>query len=344
MAKRALITGVAGQDGSYLAKLLLEKGYEVYGAYRRSASADFSRLAELGVDKDVVRKPFELLEPLSILRLIEETKPDEVYNLAAQSFVSLSFEQPVYTAEADALGVTRLLECIRTANPKIRFYQASTSEMFGKPTEVPQTENTRFYPRSPYGVAKVYAHMITVNYRESYGMHCTSGILFNHESPLRGLEFVTRKISASLARVKLGQQEVLELGNLEAKRDWGFAGDYVDGMWRMLQRDIPEDYILATGQLRSVGDFFTTAAIAAGFEPEFVGAGKDLTAIDRKTGQTILRTNPDFYRPAEVDSTVGDASKAARDLGWVPQTSFEDMVGMMVEKDLERASKGILRI
>ncbi len=343
MAKRALITGVTGQDGAYLCKLLLEKGYKVYGAYRRSASADFGRLAELGIEKEVERVAFDLLESTNIHRVVDKVQPDEIYNLAAQSFVTLSFEQPVYTGEADALGVTRFLEAIRMVNLQTKFYQASTSEMFGMVQATPQNENTPFHPRSPYGVAKLYAHWISVNYRESYGMHCSSGILFNHESPLRGLEFVTRKITSSLARVKHGLQDYVELGNTEAKRDWGFAGDYVEGMWRMVQQPEGDDYVLATGETHSVGEFVELAAKHAGFEVDWRGSGDNLTGIDKKSGKTILKTNPELYRPAEVDFLLGDCTKAREKLGWVPKVSFEELVAMMVEADLDKVSRGVLR-
>ena len=340
MAKTALITGVTGQDGAYLSKLLLEKGYEVHGAYRRTASTDFGRLAELGVEKDVKRVSFDLLESANILRVIERIQPDEVYNLAAQSFVALSFEQPIYTADADGLGAARILEAIRTFAPKARFYQASTSEMFGKVHAIPQTEETPFHPRSPYGVAKLYGHWITKNYRESYGMHACSGILFNHESPLRGTEFVTRKITATLALMRHGKADILELGNLDAKRDWGFAGDYVEGMWRMLQTDEPDDFVLATGRTETVRDFVAYAAKAAGFDLEWDGDD----ARDRATGRPIVRVNPEFHRPAEVDLLLGDATKAKEKLGWVAKVNLEGLVTMMVEADLDKAARGVLKL
>ena len=344
MAKRALITGVTGQDGAYLCKLLLEKGYEVFGAYRRSASADFSRLAELGVQDEVERVAFDLLESTNIHRVIDKVRPDEIYNLAAQSFVTLSFEQPVYTGEADALGVTRILEAMRMVDLQAKFYQASTSEMFGKVQAVPQNESTPFHPRSPYGVAKLYAHWIAINYREAYGMHCSSGILFNHESPLRGIEFVTRKITTSLARVKHGLQEYVELGNLEAKRDWGFAGDYVEGMWRMVQQPEPDDYVLSTGETHSVGEFVEVTAKHCGFDVEWQGSGETLSGIDRKSGKTILRTNPSLYRPAEVDFLLGDCTKARQKLGWERKVGFEELAHMMMEADLKKAAQGTLRV
>lgn len=342
MAKRAFITGITGQDGAYLSKLLLEKGYEVFGAYRRSASVNLWRLEELGITRQVNLIPFDLLEFSNIVRALEKVQPDEFYNLAAQSFVAVSFEQPLYTGDVDALGVTRILEAIRMVNPKIRFYQASTSEMFGMVSEVPQSEKTPFYPRSPYGVAKLYGHWITVNYRESFGIHATSGILFNHESPLRGQEFVTRKITSSLARIKYGQQEVLELGNLEAQRDWGFAGDYVEGMWQMLQQDHADDYVLATGQTQTVRRFIDLAAKAMEMELEWSGEAEKTQAKDAKTGKTVIRINPEFYRPAEVDLLLGSPKKAQEKLGWKMQVSFDQLVTVMVKADLKKASSGKL--
>lgn len=342
MAKRALITGITGQDGAYLSKLLLEKGYEVWGAYRRSASVNLWRLEELGIAQEVRLVALDLLEYSNVRRTLEKVQPDELYNLAAQSFVALSFEQPLYTADVDALGVGRLLESIREVNPEVRFYQASTSEMFGKVRETPQNERTPFYPRSPYGVAKLYGHWITVNYRESYGIHASSGILFNHESPLRGQEFVTRKITSSLARIRYGQQEVLELGNLEAMRDWGFAGDYVEGMWRMLQQPEADDYVLATGVTTKVRTFVEHAARAAGFEISWEGEGLGEVGRDQD-GRVIVRVNPEYHRPAEVDLLLGDPAKARARLGWEPRVDLEGLVHMMVEKDLERVANGKLR-
>ena len=343
MAKKALITGVTGQDGAYLCRHLLGLGYEVYGAYRRTASSDFWRLAELGVDADVKRVAFDLLEDTNILRSVEKVAPDEIYNLAAQSFVGFSFEQPLYTGQADALGPARILEAIRHINPKIRFYQASTSEMFGKVQESPQNEHTPFYPRSPYGVAKLYAHWMTVNYRESYGIHATSGILFNHESPLRGLEFVTRKITSTLAKIRFGLAETLELGNVDALRDWGFAGDYVDGMHRMVQHEVADDFVLATGEMHTVREFVNLAAGAADMPLEWSGAGVNETAVDTASGKTIVRINPEFYRPAEVERLLGNAAKAWRTLDWLPKTKLPALVGMMMEADLRRAASGSLQ-
>ena len=284
----------------------------------------------------------DLLEFSNILKVLQKIQPDEIYNLAAQSFVGASFEQPLYTAEVDGLAVTRFLECIRLVNPKIRFYQASTSEMFGKVQAIPQTETTPFYPRSPYGVAKLYGHWITINYRESYDLYACSGILFNHESPLRGLEFVTRKITASLARIKHGQQEVLELGNMEAKRDWGFAQDYVRGMWLMLQQEQADDYVLATGKTSTVQEFVNWAAQAADMPLEWEGEGETLHARERSSGKVRVQINSDFYRPAEVDLLVGSPAKAQAQLGWTPEVQVEQLVAMMMEADLRRASKGNL--
>jgi GDPmannose 4,6-dehydratase len=318
-AKRALITGITGQDGSHLADLLLEKGYEVFGMVRRSSTESFERISHL-VDR-VTLVQADLLDQPSLVGAIEEAQPSEIYNLAAQSFVPTSWKQPVLTAEFTAVGVTRMLEAMRRVDPSIRFYQASSSEMFGKVREIPQTETTPFYPRSPYGVAKVYGHFITVNYRESYGLFAVSGILFNHEGPRRGLEFVTRKISDGLARIKLGLADELRLGNLDAKRDWGYAGDYVEAMWMMLQADEPEDYVIATGEEHSVREF---AEIA------FEHAGVDM-------GKHVL-VDPEFLRPAEVDHLVGDATKAREKLGWEPRVSFRELVELMVDADLERLS------
>jgi GDPmannose 4,6-dehydratase len=341
--RRALITGISGQDGAYLAKLLLEQGYEVFGAYRRSSSSSLWRLEELGIRQAVRPVLLDLAEFNNILRTLDRIRPDEIYNLAAQSFVGASFEQPIYTAEVTGTAVTRLLESIRTVNPAIRFYQASTSEMFGKVQAVPQREDTPFYPRSPYGVAKLYGHWITVNYREAYGVHACSGILFNHESPLRGLDFVTRKITATLAEIRAGRAQVLELGNLEARRDWGFAGDYVLGMWLMLQHPVADDYVLATGETHTVRAFVTWAAEAAGFELRWEGTAEGERGIDVGSGRELVRVNPAFYRPAEVDLLVGDAGKARTVLGWAPGTSVRQLVQAMVEADLRRASRGAIQ-
>lgn len=340
MARRALVTGITGQDGAYLARHLLACGYDVYGAYRRSASVNLWRLDELGVTRDVKLVPFDLIELSNIQRTLAKVQPDEVYNLAAQSFVGLSFEQPLYTADIDGLAPLRILESVRSLGLGARFYQASTSEMFGKVREIPQRETTPFHPRSPYGVAKLHGHWITVNYRESYGLHACCGILFNHESPLRGIEFVTRKITSSLARVRHGQQECLELGNLDAKRDWGFAGDYVEAMHAMLQRDEPEDFVVASGETHSVSEFVERAAAACGFDLEFEGEAEARRGIDRRSGRTIVRVNPELYRPAEVDLLIGDPTAAREKLGWQPKIGFEALVEAMVKADLERVASG----
>lgn len=336
MTKRALITGISGQDGAYLAKLLLEQGYEVFGGNRRTSSNNKWRLHELGILDDIRIIPLELLEMTNVMRVIEMVRPDELYNLAAQSAVSVSFEQPIYTAEVNALGTAKILEALRVVHPGCRFYQASTSEMFGKVAEVPQSERTPFHPRSPYAIAKLYAHFITVNYRESYGMFALAGILFNHESPFRGLEFVTRKITHGLARIRYGAQETVELGNLEGKRDWGYAEDYVRGMWLMLQQDNPDDYVLATGKNHSVLEFTEKAAEAMGFSLEWEGQDQDKKGIDRRNGKTIIRVNPELFRPAEVDALVGDASKAQAKLGWRPNMPFDQLVATMVRADMDR--------
>ena len=341
MAKRALITGITGQDGAYLAELLLKEGYEVFGAIRRGATFNSWRLEELGIADRVTLVPFELLEYANIQRAIRDVQPDEVYNLAAQSFVGTSFEQPIFTGDVDGLGVTRILEVLRDFAPEARFYQASTSEMYGEVQAVPQVETTPFYPRSPYAAAKLYAHWMTVNYRESYGMHASSGILFNHESPLRGTEFVTRKITSTFAKIKHGQADVLELGNMEAKRDWGFAGDFVRGMWLMLQQDEPDDYVLATGETWTVRHFCECAASAVGYQLVFEGEGEETRAIDKISGKVIIRTNPKFYRPAEVDLLIGSPEKAKSKLGWQRQVGFEELVEMMVKADLDRVSSGV---
>lgn len=340
--KTAVITGVTGQDGAYLAELLLGKGYKVYGAFRRTSSTNFWRLGELGVDQhpNLTLVEYDLTDLSTNIRLLQSTGADEVYNLAAQSFVGVSFEQPVTTAEITGIGAVNLLEAIRIVNPKIRFYQASTSEMFGKVQAIPQTEETPFYPRSPYGVAKLYAHWMTVNYRESYGIFGSSGILFNHESPLRGREFVTRKITDSMAKIRLGKLDVLELGNLDAKRDWGFAKEYVEGMWRVLQAQKPDTFVLATNRTETVRDFVTMAAKAAGFELAFQGSGENEVAIDRESGRTLVRVNPRFYRPAEVELLIGDAQKARRELGWEPKTTLEQLCAMMVKADIRRNELG----
>lgn len=340
--KTALITGISGQDGAYLARLLLNKGYRVYGTYRRTSSVNFWRIEELGVDKhpNLTLEEYDLTDLGCTLRLLERSGAEEVYNLAAQSFVGVSFEQPVTTAKITGIGALHLLEGIRIVNPKIRFYQASTSEMFGKVQAVPQNETTPFYPRSPYGVAKLYAHWMTVNYRESYGIFGCSGILFNHESPLRGREFVTRKITDTVAKIRLGKLDVLELGNLEAKRDWGYAKEYVEGMWRMLQVEQPDTYVLATNRTETVRDFVAMAFKAAGMPIEWRGEGLQEQGVERDSGRVLVRINPRFHRPAEVDLLIGDPAKAERDLGWKAKTSLEELCDMMVKADLERNARG----
>lgn len=322
MSGTALITGITGQDGAYLAKLLLEKGYQVHGMMRRSSTQTLERIAD--IRDEIAIHQGDLLDQLSLIRLLEETEPTEVYNLAAQSFVPTSWSQPILTGETTGLGVTRVLEAIRQVNPKIKMYQASSSEMFGKVQETPQTETTPFYPRSPYGVAKVYGYWITINYRESYNLFASNGILFNHESPLRGLEFVTRKITDGVARIKLGLQKELLLGNLEAKRDWGFAGDFVNAMWLMLQAEEPGDFVVATGEQHSVREFCEIAFSTVGLSLD------DYVGID-----------PRFYRPAEVETLLGNPAKAKSELGWEPQVTFEQLVTMMVEEDLKRVEREI---
>lgn len=340
--KSAVITGISGQDGAYLAQLLLEKGYKVYGTYRRTSSVNFWRIEELGIEKhpNLHLVEHDLQDIGSSIRLLQESGAVEVYNLAAQSFVGVSFDQPVLTAQITALGALNLLEAIRAVNPKIRFYQASTSEMFGLVQQVPQTEKTPFYPRSPYGVAKLYAHWITVNYRESYGIFGASGILFNHESPLRGREFVTRKITDSVAKINLGKLDVLELGNLDAKRDWGFAKEYVEGMWRMLQVDTPDTYVLATNRTETVRDFVGMAFKAIGVELGWSGSGLDEVGICKASGKVLVKINPKFHRPAEVDLLIGNPEKAKRELGWEPSTTLEELCEMMVRADLRRNEAG----
>lgn len=340
--KKAIITGITGQDGAYLTELLLAKGYEVHGTYRRSSSVNFWRLEELGVAShpNLHLVEYDLTDLGTTISMVQKIQPDEIYNLAAQSFVGVSFDQPTTTAQITGVGALHLLEAIRLINPKIRFYQASTSEMFGKVQAIPQIEETPFYPRSPYGVAKLYAHWITVNYRESYDIFGSSGILFNHESPLRGREFVTRKITDSVAKIKLGQLDVLELGNLDAKRDWGFAKEYVEGMWRMLQADQPDTFVLATNRTETVRDFVRMAFKGAGIDVEFRGSDQNETAVDTATGKTVMRINAKFHRPAEVDLLIGNPEKAERILGWKPQTTLEQLCQMMVEADLKRNERG----
>src|SRR5688572_1284340 len=340
--KAAVITGVSGQDGAYLAQLLLEKGYRVFGTYRRTSSVNFWRIEELGIrdHPNLELVEHDLTDLGASIRLFGNAGASEVYNLAAQSFVGVSFDQPVTTAQITGVGALTLLEAIRIVDPRIRFYQASTSEMFGKVQAVPQVETTPFHPRSPYGVAKLFAHWITVNYRESYGIFGSSGILFNHESPLRGREFVTRKITDAVAKIKLRKLDVLELGNIDAKRDWGFAKEYVDGMWRMLQADQPDTFVLATNRTETVRDFVSMAFKGAGITLEFSGSNEQETAVDASTGKTVMRINPRFYRPAEVDLLIVDPSHAHEVLGWRPQTTLEDLCQMMVDADLGRNERG----
>jgi GDPmannose 4,6-dehydratase len=336
--KVALVTGISGQDGAYLADLLLHKGYKVFGTYRRSSTVNFWRIKELGIEKhpNLQLVEFDLTDVSSCVRLIEFSQPDEVYNLAAQSFVGVSFEQPITTAEITGLGPLNLLEAIRIVNPKIKFYQASTSEMFGKVQAVPQIESTPFYPRSPYGVAKLFAHWMAINYRESYGIFASSGILFNHESPLRGKEFVTRKITDTVAKIALGQATTLFLGNMDAKRDWGFAKEYVEGMWLMLQQPESDSYILATNTTHPVREFVELAFSAVDIQLEWSGKETDEVGYDMKTGKALVKVDPKFYRPAEVDLLIGNPEKARTAMGWEAKTPLSELCRMMVEADLRR--------
>ena len=336
MNKRALITGISGQDGAYLSNFLLNKGYNVYGAVRRTSSINTGRLSELKVLDQINLVTMDLAEITNIQRVIEKVEPDEVYNLAAQSFVQTSFDQPIYTSEIDALGVTRILESIRMLGSKIKFYQASTSEMFGKVLDSPQNEGTAFYPRSPYGVSKLYGHWITVNYREAWDIHACSGILFNHESPLRGTEFVTRKISLGVAEIIKNKKKSISLGNLNAERDWGFAGDYVNAMWLMLQNKEANDYVIATGKTHSVRNFVEKAFNVVDIQIEWTLDNKIETGRCKKSGKILVDINKGYNRPSETDHLLGDASKAKRDLNWEPKTNFEELVEMMVKKDLIR--------
>lgn len=337
--KRALITGINGQDGSFLAELLLEKGYEVYGILRRKSVVDYGNVDHI---KDKIHFIYaDMTDVVSLISAMRISQADEVYNLAAQSFVATSWDQPILTANIDALGVTNMLEAIRTVNPKARFYQASTSEMFGKVQAIPQDENTPFYPRSPYGVAKLYGHWITKNYRESFGLFACSGILFNHEGERRGLEFVTRKITNTVARIKLGLEDHLELGNMDAKRDWGHSQDYVKAMWLMLQQDEPDDYVVATGVTRTVREFVEIAFKKVGIDIVFEGTGVDEVGKDKVTGKVLVKVNPKFFRPAEVELLIGSPKKAEEKLGWKREISFDDMVERMINKDLELTKKEI---
>ena len=335
--KKALITGITGQDGSYLAELLLEKGYQVFGLVRRKSSADYGNAEHLiGKVKFIYG---DMTDSISLINAMKISQADEVYNLAAQSFVGTSWEQPLATADIDAIGVTNLLEAIRIIKPSARFYQASTSEMFGLVQEIPQRETTPFYPRSPYGVAKLYGHWITKNYRESYDMHASSGILFNHESERRGIEFVTRKITNSVAKISLGIQEKLELGNMDAKRDWGHAKDYVNAMWLMLQQEKADDYVVATGETHTVREFVELAFAEVGIEIEWQGKEENEIGINKLNGKTVVCINPDFYRPAEVELLLGSPEKAEKHLGWVRQVSFNELIKLMVKNDLELIRK-----
>lgn len=340
--KTAIITGITGQDGAYLAELLLQKGYAVYGTYRRTSSVNFWRIEELGIQNhpNLSLVEYDLTDLGASIALVQKVQPDEIYNLAAQSFVGVSFDQPTTTAQITGIGALNLLEAIRLVNRKIRFYQASTSEMFGKVQAIPQVESTPFYPRSPYGVAKLYAHWMTINYRESYDIFGSSGILFNHESPLRGREFVTRKITDAVAKIKLGQLDCMELGNLDAKRDWGYAKEYVEGMWRMLQADQPDTFVLATNRTETVRDFVRMAFKGAGVEVDFRGQAEGETAVAVATGKTVMRVNPRFYRPAEVELLIGNPAHAKATLGWEPKTTLEQLCQMMVEADLRRNEAG----
>jgi GDPmannose 4,6-dehydratase len=345
--KKALITGVTGQDGAYLARLLLEKGYIVHGIKRRSSLINTQRIDGIYADPHEAKPRFllhygDLTDSTNLIRIIQETQPDEIYNLAAQSHVQVSFETPEYTANADAVGTLRLLEALRILGltKQTRVYQASTSELYGAVRETPQKETTPFYPRSPYGVAKLYAYWITVNYREAYGIHASNGILFNHESPIRGETFVTRKITIAAARIREGRQDTLFLGNLDAKRDWGFAGDFVEGMWRMVQAETSDDYVLATGETHTVREFCTAAFGRLGIELSFRGKGVDETAVDTRTGKTVIAIDPRYFRLTEVDLLLGDYSKAKQKLGWEPRVTFMELVHMMADADLLAVQRG----
>lgn len=340
--KKAIVTGVTGQDGAYLAELLLEKGYEVYATYRRTSSVNFWRIEQLGIQNhpNLHLVEYDLTDQSNTIRMVSDIRPQEIYNLAAQSFVGVSFEQPIATAHITGLGALHLLEAIRIIDTSIRFYQASTSEMFGKVQEIPQSENTPFYPRSPYAVAKLYAHWMTINYRESYGIFGCSGILFNHESPLRGREFVTRKITDSVAKIALGKLDVVELGNLDAKRDWGFAKEYVEGMYRMMQHHTPDTFVLATNRTETVRDFVTMAFKAAGMKICWSGDAENEIGTDAVSGKILVRINPKFYRPTEVELLIGTPEKARKELGWEPATSLEELCAMMVHADMERNRAG----
>jgi GDPmannose 4,6-dehydratase len=345
--KTALITGATGQDGAYLARLLLDKGYVVHGIKRRSSLFNTQRVDGIYTDPHEIHTRFflhygDLTDATNLIRIVQETQPDEIYNLAAQSHVQVSFETPEYTANADAIGPLRILEALRILGmtDRVRFYQASTSELFGKTREAPQTEMTPFYPRSPYGVAKLYAYWITINYREAYGIHASNGLLFNHESPIRGETFVTRKITMAAANIREGRQEKVFLGNLDAKRDWGFAGDYVEGMWRIVQQKVPDDYILATGEAHTVREFCLHAFKRLGFDLEFRGSGAEEVGVDSLTGNALVAIDPRYFRPTEVDLLMGDYTKARTRLGWTPKVKFEQLVAMMADADLLAVQRG----
>jgi GDPmannose 4,6-dehydratase len=338
--KIAMITGITGQDGAYLSKLLLEKGYTVYGAFRPTSDLSLNRLRYLGIDEDIHYLPLELLEFTNVYKAIDKVQPDEFYNLGAQSSVAISFEEPLFTADVTGLGPLRVLEAIRGVNPKVKFYQASSSEMFGEVQAIPQDERTPFYPRSPYSIAKLAAHWMTVNYRESYGLFACSGILFNHESPLRGMEFVTRKISHSVARIHKGMQDKIILGNLNSKRDWGYAPEYVEAMWLMLHQEKPDDYVVATGETHTIREFVEAAFNAAGKKIIWEGKDSEERGIEPNTGKVRVEVSPDFFRPAEVNLVIGNPQKARDKLGWQPKTKFKDLVQIMVEADMQRASPG----
>lgn len=342
--KTALITGITGQDGAYLARFLLEKGYQVFGAFRRTSELHLDRLQELGVADAIHYVPIELLEITNITRALEMVQPDEVYNLGAQSFVGLSFEEPVFTAEVTGVGVLRVLEAIRAVNPKIRFYQASSSEMFGDSAETPKTEHTPFHPRSPYAAAKLFGHWVTINYRDAYDLHATSGILFNHESPLRGSEFVTRKVSLAVARIKAGVQEELLVGNLDSYRDWGYAPEYVEAMWLMLQQDAPDDYVIATGQTHSVREFITLAFGQIGEEIVWQGEQEHERGVDRKSGRVRVRISPQLFRPTDIYHLVGDCTRAYARFGWSSRTKLEELVRIMVDADVRRLTGKLERV
>jgi len=336
MGQNAFITGITGQDGAYLAEFLLKKGYNVYGGYRRTSSPNFWRLEELGIKNKIELVEVDILDTGNLIRVFDKYEPDEIYNLAAQSFVAVSFEKPILTGEITALGVSRVLEAVRIVNPKMKFYQASSSEMFGKVQEVPQKETTPFYPRSPYAVSKLYGHWLTINYRESYDIFGCSGILFNHESPLRGIEFVTRKVSDAVARINHGIQECVEIGNMDAKRDWGFAKEFVEGMWLMLQQPEPGDYVLATNETHSVREFIEKAFLHTGVSIKWKGHGPGEYGINPENGRTLVRVNPKFFRPGEVDLLLGDCTKAREQLGWEPKVKFDELVKIMVMRDMDR--------